>query len=179
MLRIIAAISRVWLFPSLVLFSNVAGLTPWLFQGRVGTTLAETRDNTQMARDRVRSFVACTSKTSYSSNFLSMYRSSFQTCTGDANCGVDREPVHVDADHECRLPNRTCNECGLRDPNAHSSRFLGGTTHPCTCALLPSLHRCFPTRASHSSRHNYIILRLVDVSSLPPYVSLGHRDISS
>jgi hypothetical protein len=88
---------------------------------------ARTRRYTPLARDRVRwpslvlSSLICAWR-AYSNSRM-VYRSSFQTRTGDVDCGVDRKPIHVGADYGCKLPNSTCIERGLSDfdPFTHAA----------------------------------------------------------
>jgi hypothetical protein len=95
-----------------------------------------------------------------------LHRSPFQTCAGDAYCGVDRKSIRSDADHGRSLSSRTSDECGLSDFETHYPHF-----HLSFPFARRNRSSC-PIHTPYRSRYNRIIMRLMDASSLPTSLSV-------
>jgi hypothetical protein len=104
-----------------------------------------------------------------------MYRSSFQTRTGDVDCGVDRKPIHVGADYGCKLSNSTCIERGLSDfdPYPPSPTLLAlpyiRPSPPSIAVVLLTYLTCHVILSSYAAR---------TPPQYPPISTLRFSDIS-
>ena len=174
MLRIIAATSRVSLFPVAFISSfECGGIDTWAFLGANwynscrNAALFPTgeRPGTFFCHPPFQDIV------SDSSIFRVTYRSPLQACAGDANCRVDRESVHVDTGHRRKLPNPTPNERGLSDSNTPLTPIRLSLS-----LILPSyiFDRCYLIHTSRWSRRHRNAIRLTDVPPVSASITFIH-----